>query len=249
MCMNLNLIMLSGAVLLSPDKVKPTMRVRPEDGMSIHRFYLKIGKDTPPIICKSYGKLAKRAEALCTSVNGGAVHLLCQGRLETTEYGSKNYLTEFVLSDIYPAAADQNVNLFLAAGRAVRDGEFFIGSGEKKALWSGRMAVNRQISHGNTKTEYISVKAFDKKAEFATNWLPKGTPFFAKGVLSIGTYTDKNNVQQLSYDLLAFDIGFTSDKGAGQRNIPQSQPQASQASTGTDGFASGFNSGWGDLPL
>lgn len=254
MCMNLNFLLLSGGVMNAPEK-----RVRPEDGMVISRFYLRLSENGPVILCKSYGQLAEKVEKIPAGAG-----VLCQGRLETIEIptgnGAKSYLTELVLSDAYPAVANAGVNIFMVAGRSVKDGDFFIGEGEKKAFCSSRMAVNRQVGEGQ-RTEYISVKSFEKKAEFAAKWIKRGTPFYAKGVLSISDYTDKNGQKQRSYDLLARDIGFTSDKGSSSSQAAPAQPpmgvaQTPPAATGTDGagvgggFSSGgFNTGWGNLPI
>lgn len=250
MCMNLNFLMLSGAVVSVPEK-----RVRPEDQLCITRFYLKQDKDSLPILCKAYGeRLADKLNVSESDIKAGKLTwLLCQGRLETIEQtvnGSKRYITELVLSDIFPATPNMGVNIFMTAGRSVKDGDFYIGTGEKKSLCSSRMAVNRG-SGDSQKTEFISVKTFDKKAEFVSKYIKKGTPFYAKGRLAISTYPDDHGNQRMSYDLMASDVDFTAEKKAGGESSQSAGAGQgmSQPIANASGFTGGFNSGWGDIPL
>lgn len=257
MCMNLNFLMLSGAVVTVPEK-----RVRPEDQLAVTRFWLQPGKDNMPIACKAYGdrlsdKLIKLNVLEGNIKSGQLTWILCQGRLETTEYlvnGCKTYFTELILSDVFPVVGNVGINVFMAAGRSVKDGDFFVGSGEKKAMCNSRMAINHG-SGDSQKTEFLSVKSFDKKAEFVSKYIKKGTPFYAKGRLSISSYTDEQSQKRFSYDLMASDVEFTSDKkGSGTTSQPAAMPATGAVTnnplpSAASGFAGGFNSGWGDLPM
>ena len=63
-------------------------------------------------------------------------------------------------------------------------------------MYRTSMAVNRSTGADNESADFIQVLAFDKKAEFLSKWVPKGTAFFAEGRLSVGTYTkmEKQNL-------------------------------------------------------
>lgn len=242
MCYNNNFLIMSGEVVNPPEK---RMKQTNNGGtMTISRFRMKVGENKF-LICKAFNTLADKLDALKTGSQ-----VLCQGRLETTRYKDKNgveqSLTEMVLSAVYPSVAGACVNVFHTAGRACKDGTFFIGNGEKKALIRTSMAVNRKLGD-EEKAEFINVTAFDKKAEFLDKWIKKGAPFFAEGKLDIQHYTTKDGASATSYVLVANEVGFTSDKRAGSGSFEQNA-----AAPTADGFVpmdEGSFGGWADLPM
>lgn len=243
MSMNKNLLVISGEITTNPEK-----RVSPDGKLKVTRMGLTISDGAPRITVKSYNNLADKMAELKVGQS-----ILIIGSLQTTSYkdnrtNATKYFTEVCCQHFCSSAKNAGVNYFLSVGRNTKDGNFFIGNGEKKAMYRTSMAINRSTGADNESADFIQVLAFDKKAEFLSKWVPKGTAFFAEGRLSVGAYTDKNGETKSSYELVANSVGFVNDKKGGAAGSQPAATPAQQQNEAPLPAAAGFG-GWGDLPM
>lgn len=250
MCYNRNCILISGVVIKAPEK-----RVSQDGALTVTRFYFESSNGSSSskmtLLCKSYNRLAEKVESIPVGAS-----VLIRGRLKTSLYkdnnGKQQKLVEIVATDVWPAMADVHINIFEIAGRTTQDGQFFVGTGDKKALMRTSFAVSRKVG-SEDEVEFVNVTAFDKKAEFMSKWAKKGTPFYAYGKLSIEQYTRNDGSNGTSYTLVADDVGFTSDKKSSNSNSAPVSAGSNAVSPTADGFVPG-NSGsstnwWDNVPM
>lgn len=228
-----------------------TLRVSPDGAMKVSRFSLSIQQGygekvtQASVICKCFNNLAERAEKYLKE----GVSILVFGRMETTDWkdndGNSKSVFELVVNDFQPSVRGVNINRFEVAGRATKEGKYFASTENKRSSVFTTCAYNRTVSKDKKHTEFVDIKAFDKKANFINQYIKKGTPFFARGVLEIGSYTKDSGETKNTYSLLANEVGFTADKGSSATQTSSAPAATPLAATGTDdGFAdipSGFD--------
>src|SRR5690349_4303842 len=65
-------------------------------------------------------------------------------------------------------------------------------------------------------TEWHSVVAFGKLADFAQNWLKKGREIYVEGRIQTRDWTDKENVKRYKTEIIAATIQFVGPKPQGE---------------------------------
>lgn len=104
-------------------------------------------------------------------------------------------------------------NKVFLCGRATRDCEVRESGDTKVARYS--LAVDRKYSKGEDKqTDFINIVCFGKSAEFAENYIKKGTKMIVIGRIQTGSYTNKDGQKVNTFDVVAEDQEFAESKSA-----------------------------------
>jgi len=90
------------------------------------------------------------------------------------------------------------------------------------------------------KTEWINVVAFRKLAEICDKWLSKGSKVYVEGKYQTRKWTDKDNNDRWSTEVLIHDMqmlgGKQMDQDNQSQNAPASQAQAAPAPAADNSF-------------
>lgn len=107
------------------------------------------------------------------------------------------------------------MNRVILMGRLTRDPDV-------RTTMTGKMyarmtlAVDRQVKRdapqGTPTADFINLLAWDKRAQFASDYLKKGTRILVAGRLQTGTYTDKEGIKRYSVEVVLSDIEFADSK-------------------------------------
>lgn len=113
-------------------------------------------------------------------------------------------------------------------GRLVADPEIRYTQGnEPIAIARYRLAVDRRFKkEGEQTADFIPCIAFSKLAEFAKNYLKKGTKIAAVGRIQTSNYTNKEGQKVYTTDIVVEECEFAESKaasGTAQAN-PQTAP-------------------------
>jgi len=85
------------------------------------------------------------------------------------------------------------------------------------------LAVNRPKDRdGNSKADFIPIKALGKRGETCAKYLKKGSKIGAVGSLSTYTYTNDNNEKRFKMEVLLEDLTFLGETGGQQRQASSS---------------------------
>lgn len=117
------------------------------------------------------------------------------------------------------------MNKVILMGRLARDPDCdMTQSGKKKARMS--IAVDRRISRANAQpgqqtADFIGLVAWEKTAEFAEQYLHKGTRILVEGRIQTGSY-EKDGVKRYTTDVICERIEFADSKAQSgtQNNSP-----------------------------
>ena len=120
------------------------------------------------------------------------------------------------------------MNKFIGIGRLVADPEIRYTQGnEPIAIARYRLAVDRRFKkEGEQSADFIPCIAFSKLAEFAKNYLKKGTKIAVVGRIQTGNYTNKEGQKVYTTDIVVEECEFAESKaasGTAQTN-PQTAP-------------------------
>ena len=93
------------------------------------------------------------------------------------------------------------------------------------------VAVDRRVRRDNNDpnaqtADFISCVAFGKSADFAENWLHKGTKIVITGHIQTGKYTNKDGQTVYTTDVVVEDQEFAESKNAESK--PKTEPQADE---------------------
>lgn len=92
-------------------------------------------------------------------------------------------------------------------GRLTRDPELRIGQGENAvAVCRYTLAVQRQKKDDDP--NYITIKAFGKRGEFAAQYFKKGMRVVVEGEISTGSYEAKDGHKVNTFDIIASNQEF-----------------------------------------
>lgn len=109
------------------------------------------------------------------------------------------------------------MNKVILCGRATRDCEVKQSGDTKVARYS--LAVDRKYSKGEEKqTDFINIVCFGKSAEFAENYIKKGTKMIVTGRIQTGSYTNKDGQKVNTFDVVAEEQEFAESKSANTDN-------------------------------
>ena len=120
------------------------------------------------------------------------------------------------------------MNKVIIIGRLVADPEIRYTQGnEPIAIARYRLAVDRRFKkEGEQSADFIPCIAFSKLAEFAKNYLKKGTKIAVVGRIQTGNYTNKEGQKVYTTDIVVEECEFAESKaasGTAQTN-PQTAP-------------------------
>lgn len=109
------------------------------------------------------------------------------------------------------------MNLVVLVGRLTKDVKmtYFEQNGEQKPIANYTLAVDSGFKKGgNSETDFIPCKAFGKNADFASNYLAKGTKIIIRGHIKTGSYTNKDGKKVYTQDVLVDTQEFAESKSA-----------------------------------
>lgn len=102
-----------------------------------------------------------------------------------------------------------DVNTIVLTGRPTKDAEVRYTQ-EQKPVAKFNLAVGRR----GEGTDFISVTAFSKTAEFCEKYIRKGERIAVTGRIQTGSYTNKDGVKVYTTDVIADSITLLQPKGA-----------------------------------
>lgn len=135
------------------------------------------------------------------------------------------------------------MNKVILMGRLTRDPEVRYTSGENQtAVARYTLAVDRRFKRqGDEQTaDFINCVVFGRGAEFAENYLRKGTKIVAVGRIQTGSYTNKDGQRVYTTDVVVEEQEFAESRAAaannegGYQQAAPSRPEPTQAAG--DGF-------------
>ena len=112
------------------------------------------------------------------------------------------------------------MNQWIGCGRLTRDPEIrATQSGTKVAFYT--LAIDRPKKKDGSEggADFIPVKAFDKRADFAERYLHKGTKMIVSGKITTGSYTDRNGQRVNTTEIIAEDQEFAESKAQAEQNM------------------------------
>ena len=118
------------------------------------------------------------------------------------------------------------MNKVIIIGRLVADPEIRYTQGnEPIAIARYRLAVDRRFKkEGEQTADFIPCIAFSKLAEFAKNYLKKGTKIAVVGRIQTGNYTNKEGQKVYTTDIVVEECEFAESKAASGTANPQTAP-------------------------
>lgn len=112
------------------------------------------------------------------------------------------------------------MNNVVLMGRLTADPKINEGS-VKVASYTLAVDRTKKAENGEKVADFISIKAFDKKADFAQNYLHKGTKLVVRGRIQTGKYTNKDGVTVYTTDVVVDDQEFAESKQNAEANAVQ----------------------------
>lgn len=108
------------------------------------------------------------------------------------------------------------MNKVILMGRLTRDPEVrYTGTNNQMAVARYSLAVDRRFKReGEPTADFINCVAFGKGAEFAENYLKKGTKIVVTGRIQTGSYTNKDGQKVYTTDVVVEEQEFAESKGA-----------------------------------
>ena len=129
------------------------------------------------------------------------------------------------------------MNKVFLCGRLTADPEIRYSANNNQPVAHYTIACDRRFKReGEQSADFIRCVAFGKSAEFAENYLNKGTKIIVEGRIQTGSYTNKDGNKVYTTEIVVESQEFAESKSANQQYQQQTQvpPQAQQADN--DGF-------------
>lgn len=129
------------------------------------------------------------------------------------------------------------MNLCIFMGRLTRDPESRYSEDKQKLISRFTIAVDRPFKReGDPSADFINCVAFDRKAEFAEQYVTSGMKVAVQGKLRTDNYTNKQGEKVYGFCLYADNIEFADGKkGGGQENQESSAQNAPAAQPAAQG--------------
>lgn len=124
------------------------------------------------------------------------------------------------------------MNNVILCGRLTKDPEIRQTTTTKIASYTLAVRRTRRAPDGSEAADFINCKAFSQGADFAQNYLHKGTKLIVRGRIETGKYTNKDGVTVYTTEVIADEQEFAESKAAAE----QQQVQTGTSPTGTDNF-------------
>lgn len=114
------------------------------------------------------------------------------------------------------------MNKVILSGRLTRDPEITYGKSDKEELPIARYSI--AVQRNADEADFISCTAFRRAAEFAEDYLKKGTKVIICGHLQTGSYINKENNKVYTTDVIIESQEFAeSKKAAAEAEEPKSK--------------------------
>ena len=143
------------------------------------------------------------------------------------------------------------MNKVVLCGRLTADPDVRYTTGEESiAVARFTLAVDRKVARneGAVTADFISIEAWNKRAEFAEKYLRKGSKIIIAGRIATGSYTNKDGQKVYTTAVVAEDIEFAESKQNNSSNGANSKPEVPpyDPSMGFMNIPEGID---GDLPF
>ena len=120
------------------------------------------------------------------------------------------------------------------------------------SVCSFRIAVGRRFSRANESeptTDFFTVNAWDKNAEFVSRYFKKGTAILVCGSLQNRSWTDNQGQKRTVTEIRADEVTFGSSATNGnQQSAPEAQQGYTPSSYSTPSFQSPATASFEDIP-
>ena len=130
------------------------------------------------------------------------------------------------------------MNKVVLMGRLTADPEIR-STQDGKMVGTYTLAVDRRVSKGDQKADFIRCQVWERKAEFAEKYLHKGTKIVVTGRIQTGSYKDKDGKTIYTTDIVIEDQEFAESKA----NTPAAETKSD------DGFIDIPEGGLEGLPF
>lgn len=104
-------------------------------------------------------------------------------------------------------------NKCILIGRLVADPDMRT-TGSGVAVCQFRIAIDRP--YGKKETDFLTVVAWRKTAEFVDRYFKKGKEILVEGSVQSRNYDDKDGNKRTAVEIAADNVGFVGSKGDGQ---------------------------------
>lgn len=115
-------------------------------------------------------------------------------------------------------------NRAILIGRLTADPELRTTPGGKHVT-SFTVAVDRYGKEGEKKADFITVAAWEKRAEFVSRYFGKGDAIGIEGSITTRNYEDKNGNKRTAVEVLAGNVFFA----GGRKDRAQAEGEPAQA--------------------
>ena len=109
------------------------------------------------------------------------------------------------------------MNQVILMGRLTRDPDIKETTTTKIASYTLAVDRRKKAENGENEADFISCKGFGKSADFAQNWLHKGTKIIVRGRLQTGKYTNKDGQTVYTTDVIVDDQEFCESRAAAEK--------------------------------
>lgn len=109
------------------------------------------------------------------------------------------------------------MNQVILMGRLTRDPDIKETTTTKIASYTLAVERRKKPENGEDNADFISCKGFGKSADFAQNWLHKGTNIIVRGRLQTGKYTNKDGQTVYTTDVIVDDQEFCESRAAAEK--------------------------------
>lgn len=112
------------------------------------------------------------------------------------------------------------MNSWHGIGRLCKDVDYRAG---ETSVAKYTLAVDRKYNkEGQTNTDFISIVAFGKSADFANKYFKKGMKVAVSGRIQTGSYTNKDGQKVYTTDIIIEDQEFAESKSSSSENTNNS---------------------------
>lgn len=139
------------------------------------------------------------------------------------------------------------MNKILLIGRLTKDPELrYTQSGT--AVASFTLAVNRSFANqnGEREADFINCVAWQKAAEFVSQYFKKGQQMALEGRLQVRSYDDNNGQRRWVTEVVTEKVEFVGSKGSGNSGSDSAGSGSGGGNTGSGGADSPSQLGWGE---
>ena len=139
------------------------------------------------------------------------------------------------------------MNKILLIGRLTKDPELrYTQSGT--AVASFTLAVNRSFANqnGEREADFINCVAWQKAAEFVSQYFKKGQQMALEGRLQVRSYDDNNGQRRWVTEVVTEKVEFVGSKGSGNSGSNGAGAGSGGGNAGGSGADSQSQLGWGE---